>query len=203
MKTTHALSRPGRTIPAGRIAAALLVAGGLAATVSLTGASASAQAHSTKRVTISTFKSAKVGTILSDSRTLYTLRPGAVACTAACHKIWIPVLLPKGVMKASAGAGVSAARLGVKTIAGGGRQVTYGGRALFWFFEDTAAGQVNGNVTDKWGKWVNVVLVKPAGKPTTTTTKPPNTTTTAPNTTTTQPPTTTSTVPGGGGGVGF
>jgi hypothetical protein len=39
---------------------------------------------------------------------------------------------------------------------------------------------VKGNVTDTWGKWVDVVLVKPAGKSTTTTT-----------------------VSGGGGGVGF
>ena len=57
---------------------------------------------------------------------------------------------------------MSAAKLGVKSVTGG-RQVTYGGRALFWFFEDTAAGQVNGNVTDKWGKWLAVVTAKPAG----------------------------------------
>jgi hypothetical protein len=62
----------------------------------------------------------------------------------------------------------------------GGLQVTYGGKALYWFFKDTALGQVKGNVTDTWGTWVDVVLVKPAGKPTTTTT-----------------------VSGGGGGVGF
>jgi len=38
---------------------------------------------------------------------------------------------------------------------------------------------VTGNVTDTWGKWSDIVTVKPAGKPTTTTTS------------------------GGGGGVGF
>jgi len=42
------------------------------------------------------------------------------------------------------------------------------------------AGQVKGNVTDTWGKWADVVLAKPTGKPVTTTT-----------------------VAGGGGGVGF
>jgi hypothetical protein len=109
------------------------------------------------------------------------------------------------VTKATAGTGVSPAKLGTKRIANG-RQVTYGGKALFWFFEDRVAGQVKGNVTDVWGKWIDVVLVKPTSKPTTTTsqpTKPPNTTTTMPITTTTRPPTTTTTAPSGGGGVGF
>ncbi|HUZ41554.1 MAG TPA: hypothetical protein VMU68_09225 [Acidimicrobiales bacterium] len=196
MRPTHSLRHEARTFRVARIAAALLVTGGLATTVSLSVAGASAQAHSIKRVVISTFKSAKDGTILSDGRTLYTLRPSSLVCTSACHKIWIPVLLPKGVTKATAGAGVSAAKLGTKTIASG-RQVTYGGKALFWFFDDKTAGQVNGNVTDMWGKWVEIVLVKPASNPTTTTSKPPNTTTT------TTTPITTTTAPGGGGGVGF
>jgi predicted lipoprotein with Yx(FWY)xxD motif len=162
-----------------RVAAAVLVAGGLATTVGLAGASASEHSHAAKSVVISTFKSSKVGTILSDGRTLYTLKPNAHACTAACHKIWIQVLLPKGVTRATAGSGVSAAKLGtVKTATG--TQVTYGGKPLFWFFQDKTAGQVKGNVTDTWGKWVDVVLAKPAGKPVTTTT-----------------------VAGGGGGVGF
>jgi len=160
-----------------RVAAAVLVAGGIATTVSLTGASASVHSHSVKKVVITTFKSAKVGTILSDGRTLYTLKPNATACTAACHKIWIPVYLPKSVAKATAGPGVRASKLGVKTVSGG-RQVTYGGKTLFWFFEDKTAGQVKGNVTDTWGKWADIVLVKPAG-------------------------TTTTTPSGGGGGVGF
>jgi predicted lipoprotein with Yx(FWY)xxD motif len=162
-----------------RVAAAFLVAGGIATAAGVTGASAAVHSHATKSVVITTFKSAKVGTILSDGRTVYTLKPSAHACTAACHKIWIPVLLAKGTTKATAGAGVSAAKLGTIKVSGG-TQVTYGGKPLFWFFQDKSAGQVKGNVTDTWGKWADVVLVKPAGKPTTTTT-----------------------APGGGGGVGF
>jgi predicted lipoprotein with Yx(FWY)xxD motif len=162
-----------------RVAAAFLVAGGIATAAGVTGASAAVHSHATKSVVITTFKSAKVGTILSDGRTVYTLKPSAHACTAACHKIWIPVLLAKGATKATAGAGVSAAKLGTIKVSGG-TQVTYGGKPLFWFFQDKSAGQVKGNVTDTWGKWADVVLVKPAGKPTTTTT-----------------------APGGGGGVGF
>ncbi len=162
-----------------RVAAAVLAVTGLATTVGLAGASAAEHSHAAKSVVISTFKSSKVGTILSDGRTLYTLKPNAHACTAACHKVWIQVLLPKGVTKASAGAGVSAAKLGTLKTATG-TQVTYGGKPLFWFFQDKKAGQVKGNVTDTWGKWADVVLAKPAGKPVTTTT-----------------------VAGGGGGVGF
>jgi predicted lipoprotein with Yx(FWY)xxD motif len=160
-----------------RVAAALLVTGGLATTIGLAGASAAEHSHA-KSAVVSTFKSAKVGTILSDGRTVYTLKPSATACTAACHKIWIEVLLPKGATRASAGAGVSAAKLGTLKVTGG-LQVTYGGKPLFWFFKDKVAGQVKGNVTDTWGKWTDVVLVKPAK------------------------PTTTTTVAGGGGGVGF
>ena len=36
---------------------------------------------------------------------------------------------------------------------GGTLQVTYSGKPLYWFSGDNAAGQVNGNVTDTWGKW--------------------------------------------------
>jgi predicted lipoprotein with Yx(FWY)xxD motif len=178
-----------------RVAATFLVAGAVVTTIGLSGASAEGQRHTAKSVKISTFNSAKYGTILSYGKTLYTLKPSATACTSACHKIWIEVLLPKGVTKATAGVGVNSAELGTTKVAGG-LQVTYGGRALFWFFEDKAAGQVKGNVTDTWGKWTAVV-VKRTGKPTTTTTQPTNTTTT------TLPATTTTTSPGGGGGIGF
>jgi len=184
-----------RSSPLRRVTATLLVAGTMVTTIGLSGASAEGQRHTAKSVEISTFKSAKFGTILSYRKTLYTLRPSATACTSACHKIWIEVLLPQGVTKATAGPGVSSARLGAIKVAGG-LQVTYGGKALFWFFEDKAAGQAKGNVTDTWGKWSAVVLVKRTGKPTTTT-QPTKTTTT------TLPATTTTTSPGGGGGIGF
>jgi predicted lipoprotein with Yx(FWY)xxD motif len=163
----------------GRIAAAVLVAGGLATTLGVTGASGAVHSHA-KNIVVSTAKSAKYGTILVSTDTVYTLKPNASACTSACHKIWIQVLLPKGVTKATAGTGVSAAKLGTVKVAGGRLQVTYGGKALYWFFQDKF-GQVKGNVTDTWGKWSDIVLDKPTGKK----------------------PTTTTTAPAGGGGVGF
>ncbi len=201
MRAVHS-SRYARSSTLRRVTAAFLVAGAMVTTIGLSGASAEVQRHTAKSVEILAFKSAKFGTILSYGKTLYTLKPSATACTSACHKIWIEVLLPKGVTKATAGAGVNSAELGTTKVAGG-RQVTYGGKALFWFFEDKATGQVKGNVTDTWGKWTAVVLVKRTGKPTTTTTRPTKTTTTTLPTTTTTRPTTTTTSPGGGGGIGF
>ena len=135
---------------------------------------AHASSHATKSLVISTAKNAKYGTILVSGRTLYTLKPSAIACTASCLKIWPEVLLPKGVTKATAGTGVSAAKLGTVKRAGGVLQVTYSGKALYWFFKDTAAGQVNGVGTDTWGKWSVVVLKQPSSGSggTTTTTSP-------------------------------
>jgi uncharacterized membrane protein YgcG len=71
-------------------------------------------------------------------------------------------VLPAGVTKAKAGSGVTASKLGtVKR--NGVVQVTYGGKPLYFFIGDSAAGQVNGVVTDTWGKWSAVVTKKKAG----------------------------------------
>ena len=115
----------------------------------------------TSSVVITTAKNARLGTILVSGKTLYTLVPSKVACAAACLKIWPAVDLPKGVTKAIAGKGVSAAKLGTIKRAGGVLQVTYAGKALYWFSGDRVAGQIHGNVTDTWGKWhADVVIAK-------------------------------------------
>jgi predicted lipoprotein with Yx(FWY)xxD motif len=111
-------------------------------------------------VVVSTAKSAKFGTILVSGTTLYTLKPSKTACTATCLKVWPPLVLPKGQTKATAGSGVSASKLGTVTRSGGTRQVTYNGKALYWFSGDSGAGKVNGNLTDEWGKWTDVVTKK-------------------------------------------
>jgi predicted lipoprotein with Yx(FWY)xxD motif len=187
----------------------LIVGGAVGAALGVASASGAPHSHS-KSVVITAVKSAKFRAILSDGTTLYTLRPNATACTSTCHRFWRPVLLPKGSTKAIAGAGVNASKLGTVRVAAG-RQVTYGGKALYWFFEDKSAGQVKGNVSDTWGTWDDVVLVRPASAPATTTTTAkvtptsaptmPTTTTSPPRTTT--PPATTTTAPGSAGGVGF
>jgi len=116
-----------------------------------------------KTVVVSTVKNTKFGKVLASGKTLYTLQPSSTACTAQCLKVWPALLLPKGVTKPKAGAGVNGSKLGTVARAGGLRQVTYGGKPLYSFVGDTKAGQVNGNVSDTWGKWTAVVTAKSSG----------------------------------------
>lgn len=151
----------------GFAAMAILASGGFAASVFAVGAAGSVTRHTTNKsittskVVISTAKNAKLGTILVDGKTLYILAPSKTACTSACLKIWPAITLPKGVKKAVAGNGVNAAKLGTVKRLNGAIQVTYFGKALYWFVGDQAAGQVHGNITDKWGKWSTYVTFKP------------------------------------------
>jgi predicted lipoprotein with Yx(FWY)xxD motif len=151
----------------GRVAAAVVAAGGVAASLFAAGVApaAAATSHGAKGVVISALKTKKYGTVLVSGDTLYTLKPSKTPCAAACQKVWPEVLLPKGVAKATAGPGVSAAKLGTVKGAGGALQVTYGGKPLFWFIGDKAPGQVNGNVTDVWGTWSDLGTIKPASNP--------------------------------------
>lgn len=79
-------------------------------------------------------------------------------CSGGCAKNWAP-LLTSG--KASAGGGVSAAKIGTIRRAGGAHQVTYNGHPLYRFIGDTRAGQANGEGVTAFGaKWY---VVTPAG----------------------------------------
>jgi len=142
-----------------RMAGALVAVGG----ISLSVIAASTDAGAASSVVVSTTKNAKMGTILVSGKTLYTLKPSKTACTAACLKIWPALVLPTGTTKAKAGSGVSGSKLGTVKRSGGVVQVTYGGKPLYYFFLDTAPGQVKGNITDTWGKWSAVVTKKAAG----------------------------------------
>jgi predicted lipoprotein with Yx(FWY)xxD motif len=122
---------------------------------------ASSEAGAASGVTVTTTKNAKIGTILVSGKTLYTLKPSSTACTAACLKVWPALVLSSGVTKAKAGSGVSASKLGTVR-RNGAVQVTYGGKPLYFFIGDTAAGQANGVLTDTWGKWSAVVTKKAA-----------------------------------------
>jgi predicted lipoprotein with Yx(FWY)xxD motif len=151
-----------RRAPARSITAAAFALGGLTTSILGVNAAGAATSHTTTSVVVSTAKYAKLGTILVSGKTLYTLTPSKTACTAACQKIWPELVLPKGVTKATAGKGVNQAKLGTVMRANGVRQVTYSGKALYWFSGDKSTGKVNGNLTDLWGKWSDVVTVKPA-----------------------------------------
>jgi predicted lipoprotein with Yx(FWY)xxD motif len=173
-------SMNGRRVPRSKVAAAGIAVGVLLATLGGVAVSGAALNHAASGTVVSTLKTTSYGTILVSGKTVYTLKASKTACTAKCLKTWPQLLLAKGTTKATAGPGVSAAKLGTLKVAGGRLQVTFAGQALYWFYLDRAAGQVKGNTTDTWGKWSVVVTVKPSGgSPTTTTTAP------------------------GGGGVGF
>lgn len=147
----------------GRVVAAALALGAVSALAFASTAGAAPSSGTASE--ISTAKSAKFGTILVSEETVYTLKPSKTACAAGCHKIWIPVLLPEGTTSATAGDGVDASKLGT-VAAGSSTQVTYGGKALYWFAKDTAPGQVKGKVSTKWGKWSPVVVkAKSPGSP--------------------------------------
>lgn len=167
-----------------RVLAVVLATGGLAF-----GVGVGTALGSTKDVVISTMKTSSYGTILVAGHTVYTLSPSHTPCHATCLVYWPEVLLPKGATKAVAGPGVNAAKLGTHRLASGRLQVTYAGRALYFFALDKAAGQVKGNVTDTWGIWRVVVTKKAVASSTTTTSSAKTTTTTAAG--------------GGGGGIGF
>jgi predicted lipoprotein with Yx(FWY)xxD motif len=141
---------------------AACAAGGLAASVSAIGTSG-AMTGKTKTVTVSIAENAKVGKFLVSGKTLYTLNKGNAACNSACAAFWPELVLPKGVTKATAGPGITASKLGTVARSGGVRQVTYNGKALYWFVGDSGPGKVTGNgLKDTWGKWSAVVTTKAA-----------------------------------------
>ncbi len=143
----------------GRIAGVALAVGGLSALALAPSIAAAATSPTTASV-VSTATTPKHGTILVSGTTVYALKPSKKACTAACLKVWPPVLLPQGVTSPTAGPGVDASKLGTTPAAGGALQITYAGKPLYWFAKDKAPGQVKGNVTDKWGKWYTMVTAK-------------------------------------------
>jgi len=158
-RTTEFTPRASGRVPLRRIAAAALAGGGLAASLI---AAETAGAATTSSM-VSTAKNAKYGTVLVSGNTVYTLKASKVTCGGNCLKTWPEVLLPVGVMVATAGPGVNAAKLGTVAGQGGALQVTYGGKPLYWFSKDTRPGQVKGNVKDKWGSWSVVVTARSAG----------------------------------------
>ena len=141
-------------------------------------ADASAAARATTTSTVSSATTTELGPVLTAGTTVYTLDPSAARCSGKCLAARPPVLLARGHTAATAGAGVDGSKLGAARAAHGARQLTYGGKRLYWSVKDTAAGQVHGNGHDKWGTWSAVTLVA-------TTTVPPSTEapTTAPATT--------------------
>jgi predicted lipoprotein with Yx(FWY)xxD motif len=158
-QTTRRRTSTWRTV--GRSAVlAVTVAAGSALAMAPT---ASAATASTTATEISTAKNSKLGTILvADDSAVYTLKAGKSSCDADCLTAFPPVLLPQGVTTPTAGGGADAAKLGTTTTASGDLQVTYGGKALYWYAKDKSAGKAR-NLSDKWGKWSTVVTKSSSG----------------------------------------
>jgi predicted lipoprotein with Yx(FWY)xxD motif len=160
-----------------RVAAVTLAIGTLSSSVLIGGIAAAVSSHKMKHVVVST-RTTKYGTILVSGKTLYSIKSASkFPCTGKCLKIWPPLLLPKGVTTATAGSGVNAATLGTVMHKGGSLQVTYAGKPLYWFYKDTAPGQVHGNLADKWGTWYVVVMNPARAAPLTGSTVPQGSTT--------------------------
>jgi predicted lipoprotein with Yx(FWY)xxD motif len=165
MEQMKVRSSSDRMVRARRVAVAAIALGGLSASAVAVGTAGTAGASvgSAKKIVVSSVKISKIGKVLASGKTLYTLKPSGTACTSACLKVWPELTLPKGVSKATAGSGVSSSKLGTISRAGGVKQVTYNGKPLYWFVGDTGPGMANGNVSDQWGKWSDVVLAKAKG----------------------------------------
>ena len=99
-----------------------------------------------------------MGTILvaaSNNHTVYTFdsdTPGVSKCNGGCATTWPPLTVATGTTPAG-GPGVTG-QLGSITRSDGSLQVTYKGMPLYFFHNDSKAGDTNGNYTG-WS------LVKP------------------------------------------
>lgn len=119
-----------------------LAALGVFTIVALAGALA---ATATNSAIVKTAHNATYGSLLVNSSglTLYHLTSetkGMIKCTGACATLWPPVLV-KGGAKPSAGAGLSAAKLGTIRRPGGQTQVTYNGLPLYRYSDDLKPGE--------------------------------------------------------------
>jgi predicted lipoprotein with Yx(FWY)xxD motif len=159
--------------------AALAVMGGPA---SASGAGkAGTKATTTTKVVVSEVTVAKYGKVLVDQKGLALYydtanQPMHFACTGDCLTAWPPLVLAKGQTAALAGTGVA----GLGTVRGpSGLQVTWQGKALYTFVEDTKGtvmGQGIGHI------WFVAQLSAATTKAPASTTKAPAPTTAAPTT---------------------
>jgi predicted lipoprotein with Yx(FWY)xxD motif len=97
-----------------------------------------------------------VGTVLVDAQgdALYSPAQeanGTISCTGACASIWMPLTLPSGQSTPTGTAGLDG-KLGTVQRPDGAMQVTFDGKPLYTFAEDSGPGDVSGNgLTDTFG----------------------------------------------------
>jgi predicted lipoprotein with Yx(FWY)xxD motif len=137
----------GKTLATiGAIAGALALAGCGA------GNAASAPAAGNHMTTVSARDITGVGTILvtSNGDTLYFAdqeSSGSIHCVDACTRIWMPLTIATG-QAPTAGSGVGGT-LATVSRSDGPAQITYDGKPLYTFTQDSGPGHTDGNgVTD-------------------------------------------------------
>jgi predicted lipoprotein with Yx(FWY)xxD motif len=119
-----------------------------AACGSSSGGAASGSTSSGTTTTVSVKHVDGVGNVLVDSKGEALYSPmqeagGKVLCTGSCTSIWLP-LTTSGSAKPTGTSDVSA-KLGTLERPDGAVQVTYQGKPLYTFVEDTSPGTVTGN----------------------------------------------------------
>ena len=84
---------------------------------------------------------------------------GQSRCAGECARAW-PPYIARGALRQ--GAGAAAGQLGVTRRADGRRQVTFGGRPLYYYVGDRRPGQVLcQNVSEYGGLWL---ILRPSGR---------------------------------------
>jgi predicted lipoprotein with Yx(FWY)xxD motif len=135
-------------------------------TLPATASAAASGPASTPAVRVKVVNSAAHGPILADGngRALYLLESdgaGTSSCTEMCLVIW-PAYLAAAGAPPTADSGVQARLLGTAARLGGGAQVSYAGRPLYYYLGDSRPGDTRGQrVEDSWGEWY---LVSPEGR---------------------------------------
>ena len=90
-----------------------------------------------------------VGRVLVDAKGSALYSPdqeknGTIRCTGSCTSIWLPLTLPHGASRPSAGSSLMS-KLGTVMRPDGKTQVTFDGKPLYRFAEDSSPGKVSGN----------------------------------------------------------
>jgi predicted lipoprotein with Yx(FWY)xxD motif len=130
---------------------AVLAFAGLAVAVSGCGGAASASGTATTSssgTTVAVKHVNGVGNVLVDSKGDALYSPdqeanGMILCKGSCTAIWVPLTLSAGAKPT--GAGDANTMLGTVHRPDGSLQVTFRGKPLYTFVEDTSPGMVTGN----------------------------------------------------------
>ena len=135
-----------------RLALALIAVAAFVVPVAATGAGTATKATLTVR-------GSAYGKILFDGRgfVLYAFTKDAKSrsnCFGECARAW-PPYIARGTQKA--GPGLDQAKLGTTRRPDGSRQVTYGGRPLYYYVGDDSVGEIRcHNVNEFGGLWLVV-----------------------------------------------